>query len=250
MPELVLNVPLDYEQLPELWQLRSELQTRASSLTPNQVAEAASYIFLRLFVTLGYLARSTNKPGLLTCAGAKQFTGSLEPRFGDDCDPMRLLETTKLLTPTDADWYCPLFARLNPHLAGNFKPGHVVGNERSRLAAAMKNIPGEALQQGQLLGMRKPEVFKKQNGEDMNSTESQRCIVLIRTLDRCLGKQRGEYEISAGMMATSCAIVEKYPAEQLKTFYFWLVSHREDPLTPETTELLLPEFEKFFIAAQ
>ena len=55
-----LCVPLDYEQLPELWRLRRILGTRGTRPTensPKQIETAANFLFHRLFVTLGYLAR-------------------------------------------------------------------------------------------------------------------------------------------------------------------------------------------------
>jgi hypothetical protein len=49
-----LSVPLDYEQLPELWRLRRILGARGthpSENSPKQIEAAANFLFHRLFVT-------------------------------------------------------------------------------------------------------------------------------------------------------------------------------------------------------
>ena len=245
MSELILHLPLDFEQLPEYWQLREALaQRRQKEQAECIIASAATFLFSRLFVVLGYHARSTCRPGILTNAGASQLKQSLDPIYGEDCDPIELLKTSGLLVNDDGEMKCPLFARLNAHLSGNFKPGHIKGNERSRLSAAMKNIPHESAQQAVLLGMQKPEIFKKRNGDNMTQPEIQRCIIAIRTLDRCLGQtQRHSTGFSGGLMATALAVTEQYDAERLKQFYYWLVNERENPAIPKTTEEVLAQFD-------
>lgn len=245
MSELVLHLPLDFEQLPEYWQLREALASSSKAGTsPRQIEQSASFLFSRLMVTLGYQARSTCQPGRLTKGGVSQLRQSVDPLYGDDCNPVNLLESSGLLTSDGDGWNCPLFARLNPHLSANYKPSHIKGNERSRLAATMKNIPGEAAQQAVLLGMTQPEVFKKRNGEKMAQPEIQRCIIMIRTVDRCVGqKERTSSGFSEGLMATALAIVEQHDAEVLKKFYFWLVGQRENPAVGKTTEEVLAQIE-------
>ena len=235
-----LCVPLDYEQLPELWQLRKALADTARGVrgaeSPKQIEAVATFIFTRLMVTLGYLAKSTNKPGVLTPSGAQQFQASLEPLFGGEADPglapdpglaIQMLVECQLLQKMEgsAQWHCPLFARLNPHLAGDYKPGHARGNVNSRLSVAMKNIAGEAMQQAMLL----PEdVFKKQDGAAMTTAESQGAIILIRTLDRCLMKpSRQKFDFSPGLMATAAEVVGRYDKEKLRAFYYWLANNYE-----------------------
>jgi hypothetical protein len=117
-----LCIPLDFEQLSELWQLRSALAAkRNKDVSQKQIEQSAVFIIIRLFVTLGYMARSTNEPGFLSSSGALQFLASLEPIFGDDCKVLELLERAKVIEPMEGGWHCPLFARLNAHLTGNFK---------------------------------------------------------------------------------------------------------------------------------
>jgi hypothetical protein len=120
-----LRLPLDYERLPEYWQLSAGLRASAQAGAHGQIELAANFLFLRLFVALGYLARSTNVPGLLTGAGAQQLEAGMEGFFGEGAGPVELLERSGLLVRHDGGWHCPLFAHHNGHLAGNYKAPHV-----------------------------------------------------------------------------------------------------------------------------
>ena len=255
-----LCVPLDYEQLPELWRLRKALAGRlTNSLNPRPASKSieatACFLFHRLFVTLGYLAKSTNQPGVLTETGAQQLRASLEPLFGDDCDAVQLLEECGLIQKLETgnlkpevEYVCPLFAKLNLHLSGDYKPGHVKGNVNSRLSVAMKNIVGESAQQMKLL----PEdVFQKNDGTTMTDMERQAAVVIIRTLDRCLMKpSRGKFEFSAGLMATAHDVASKHDREKLKQFYFWLANNCERPEVAKTSEEILRDFDRYDALAQ
>ena len=247
-----LCVPLDYEQLPELWRLRKLLAAKPgpSPLSSKQIEASANFLFARLFVTLGYLAKSTNRPGVLTDMGALQLRASLEPMFGDDCEPVALLAESSLLlkSDTEGEFVCPLFAKLNLHLSGDYKPGHVKGNVNSRLSVAMKNIVGESAQQMKLL----PEdVFQKNDGTTMTDMERQAAVVIIRTLDRCLMKpSRGKFEFSAGLMATAHDVASKHDREKLKQFYFWLANNCERPEVAKTSEEILRDFDRYYALAQ
>jgi hypothetical protein len=266
-----LCVPLDYEQLPELWRLKRAL---AQHLTPHPVAlpiapptprrgegdkcieAAANFLFHRLFVTLGYLAQSTNQPGLLTDVGAQQLGASLEPMFGDDCDPVALLAECGLLQKPNPGMandkpdahVCPLFAKLNLHLSGDYKPGHIKGNINSRVAARMKSIPGEAMQQIKLL----PEdVFQKRDGTAMTDVERHAAVVVIRTLDRCLTKgSRGKFEFSAGLMASAHHVAVTHDRELLKQFYFWLSNNYLRPEVAKTSDEILLSFDQHLALAK
>lgn len=278
-----LYLPLDYEQLPEYWQLRSALKDHLASAFvqlrrdtpapdsqggegekraahfPRLIDQAATFMLLRLFVTLGYLARSTNRPGWLTSRGAEQYASSLEPLYGAvEKDgpgteprpgglPADLLVKCGLLTAEpepNPGWFCPLFARLNPHLAGNFKRGCDKGNTNSRISAALKRVTEEAAHQCMMFP---PEKFKKRDQSEMTATESQRSMVLIQMVDRCLGlRQRAKGEFTDGLMASACAVVEQHDSDALRNFYFWLGNNRQHPSLPKTTEELLLQFETYF----
>jgi hypothetical protein len=255
-----LCVPLDYEQLPELWRLRKALAARSagapnSQPSPKSIEAAANFLFARLFVTLGYLAKSTNQPGVLTETGGQQLRASLEPLFGDDCEPVALLAECGLLQKSEIgkseggkEYICPLFAKLNLHLSGDYKPGHIKGNVNSRLSVAMKNIVGESAQQMRLL----PEgVFQKNDGTPMTDMERQSAVVIIRTLDRCLMRpSRGKFEFSAGLMATAHDIATRHDREKLKSFYFWLANNCERPEIARVPDEILRDFDHYFALAQ
>ena len=255
-----MNIPLDFEQLPELWQLKRRLQELAQFKSVPSAANVvlppvACFMFLRLFVTLGYLAQSTNRPGMLTAAGAQQWQASLGPVFGDDCNPVDLLVECGMLqvmprpsgvslNPETQNLWCPLFARLNPELAGDYKPAYMRGNINSRLSAALKNIPGEAMQQALLLPT---ELFRHVDGRTMSSPEVQGAIILIRTLDRCLAKpSRGKAGFTAGLLASAAAVVGKYEEARLREFYNWLANNYQNPALPGTADEILAQFDTVY----
>jgi len=90
------------------------------------------------------VARSTNEPGFLSSSGAFQFLASLEPILGDDCKVLELLAGAKVIEPMEGGWHCPLFARLNAHLAENFK--RPCDNHREHPALPKSTEPGEIRQ--------------------------------------------------------------------------------------------------------
>lgn len=242
-----LNVPLDFERLPEFWQLGEALRARVKPATPpltdGQINDQAVVLFMRLWVELGYLARHTNRPGFLNATGERQVNGKLT-QFGDDCPPVMVM-TGNLLRQGDDGLYCDLFTSLNGHLAGDFVSGEKRGNIASRLSAAKGNIVAAAVQQGDLLQMA---IFKKRDATPMTQPERQRCMMLIITLDRCLNPSgfkavhRPDGTYTAGLMADACAVVEAVTADELQKFYAWLIERRDLPMTPKTTEDLLKDW--------
>lgn len=246
-----LNVPLDFERLPEFWLLLEALRTRVRPVTPplsdGQLAEQAQLLFLRLWVVLGYLARHTNKPGLLDEAGMRQVNGAF-PQYGDDCLPVQVMDGN-LLRLVEGGYQCDLFAGTNAHLSGSHISPEKRGNNRSRLAAAKNNIAASAVHQGQLLPLT---IFKKRDGSDMAHQERQKCMLLIITLDRCLNPvgfkavHRPDTTYTQGLMADACAAVETVAPEQLQEFYGWVLDQRGLPLTPKTTEDLLAQWDVFY----
>ena len=256
-----LQIPLDFERLPEFWQLKAALTTRRP-LTPAlstdgervaaaQLNSAALELFLRLWVVLGYLARHTNRPGWLNTIGESQLVDAL-PQFGDDCPPVDLLEGN-LLRKVDDGWMCDLFAGANKHLAGNYVSKEARGNMRSRMSAAKTGIAAEALHQGNLLP---PTVYKKRDGSDMDERSRQRCVVIIMTLDRCLNPAgfkpvpRSVHSYTEGLMADACAVFETVTAEELQEVYEWLAAHKGQPQTPTTTEDVLRNWDVVWRASK
>jgi hypothetical protein len=242
-----LNLPLDFERLPEFWQLGEALRVRKNpALADSIVNEQAIVLWVRLWVVLGYLARHTNRPGWLNAAGERQLNGAFT-QFGDDCPPVQVLEGN-LLRKGDDGWYCDLFTQHNKHLAGDHVPKEMRGNIRSRLNAAKNNIAATAMQQAQLLP---PEIFKRRDGTPMPQREIDRSTVLILTLDRCLkAPARLTSSYTEGLMADACAVVCAVTPEALQEFYYWLAERREHPATPKTAEEVLKDWDRIYKASQ
>lgn len=251
-----LNLPLDFESTPEFWQLCENIQevrlTQGAPSSTRLNEMAATFLWLRLWISLGYLAKSTNKPGHIGGDGMRRFEQSLDPIFAEDVAHKVLSAgSTPLLVlvpgcPTPA-WTCPLFAKLNAHTAGDYKPGHIVGNQRSRLSAARKVIERDAPVQAQLLP---PDIFQHKDGRTMDAALVRSCTKLIMTVDRCrMAPPRGFNAWTAGLMADAGDVVERYGdrAEEMDEFYNWLLeSGGKHPNVPKTTEEILADFDTTF----
>jgi len=202
---------------------------------------------MKLFMCLGYQARSTNQPGRLNQTGVAQFSQGLDPLFGDDAPPVQLLVEAGVLLPAsdEGEFDCPLFAKHNPHLAGNYKPGHIRGNIRSRLSAARNQIGQTAMAQTMLLA---PELFQRRDGSVMPQRTVERCCVLIITLDRCLkAPQRHQGTYTTGLIADAAAVVDlELSKEDLERFFYWVAENREHPAMPKTAEEVLQKFETLY----
>ena len=88
-----LKLPLDFERLPEFWQLGEALRGRVRrevQLSDQQITGLSVQLWLRLWVVLGYLARSTNRAGWLNRMGEQQVNTAFD-QFGDDCQPVDVL---------------------------------------------------------------------------------------------------------------------------------------------------------------
>lgn len=241
------RMPVDYERLPEFRMLCLSLGEHVQPHVAHQqtheknVEKAAVYIWARLWVELSYAAQTTNRPGLLTRAGSELYKQSLEPLFGEGCDPLELLAGSGALKYEGEDFYCERFAKLNAHLAGNFKSKEIRGAAGSALERNKNRIAHDADVQAMLLP---PEIFKKRDGSPLADTEVQRCMVVIMTIDNCLkrtGRKKGEY--SEALIADAAAVCDKGSPEALRGFYVWLATNREHPRLPKTTEQILGDFE-------
>jgi len=241
-----LHIPLDFEQLPELCRLRRALSSRATGTTSNKQFEAvATFVFVRLFVSLGYLAKSTCQPGMIPPEDLLNFRATLEPLFGDDCDVIKILTDVGLLKRMDGstELYCELFAKENPHLSGNYQPAHMKGNANSRLKAAENNILSS---QAEMDFASKP--FQKAEGGEMTDEEKKRSAYIIRMVDRCLKlSERKNSEFHAGVMASACSIDARYDRDtKIRPFCQWLnITSR--PNIPKTTDVLLGRFDEIYL---
>jgi hypothetical protein len=145
-----------------------------------------------------------------------------------------------MLSPDDSGLNCERFMRLNAHLAGNFKSRELKGATASALVRSRQRIAAEAKAQGDLLP---PEIFKKADGTKMGDAEVNRCMVLIRTVDRCLGlPSRLQAQFANGLVADASAVAEKFEQEEIRKFYVWLSTHRESVVVPKRTELVVAQW--------
>ena len=239
-----LRLPLDFERRPECWALTGELRVQAgrSGRVSSDAAidQMACLLWLRLWVVLGYLAGATDRPGWLTDEGALQVNGAFGPQFGEEVTPVAVLVQSGLLRRTDGELHCPLFARTNPHLAGNFLSPTARANLRSVVVRGAAGIAAQAPKQALLL----PEgYFRTRDGVEMTAAEVNRAMVLILTLDRCLkARARSAGNYSAGLMADAHAAAEATPAGALKAFYFWLAENARHPAVPKAADLILRDW--------
>lgn len=263
MPMHELRLPLDYERLPEFWQLTDALRASARDPKPHAraIEQSAAWLWLRLWVSLGYLAQSTNRPGYLAADGLRRLTESMEPVFSD-ADLVRDLLTrgsTPLLRKVEGaapphpalspgggegteEYFCALFARSNEHLAGNHLPAHKRGNIRSRLSAAKNLIAADADAQAMLLP---PEIFRLRDGRPMAPATVQRAMVVIMTLDRCLkAPPRPQHSYTEGLLADAGEVVLRDLGEALQQFYYWVAENKDHPRVPKATEEILRDFDR------
>jgi hypothetical protein len=232
-----------------------ESEMRTAPVRPPVWYQAlATFICNRLWVELGYLAKTTNRPGFLTADGRVLFESTLEPLFGDNCNPTDLLVDAKLLdrrllpiepgAPPDLaeEFFCARFAELNSHLAGNNLSREKKGNLASLLTRRRPLLAQEAAQQTMLLP---PDTFKTRAGVIMTAGEIQRTMLLIKTLDNCLdapGRHNSQY--TETLIADAGEVAERYRErpEELRKLQVWIMTHREHPAVPGTAEQILGNF--------
>jgi hypothetical protein len=276
-----LKLPLDFERLPEFWQLKEALLAeRQKQPTVGGTSGLASIselssrdkfcegmailLWLRLWVVLGYLARVTSRPGWLNELGVRQVNEAFW-QFGDDCPPVEMLVRSTLLrraeprpdieprlgdspAPAGEGYMCDLFGKTNEHLSGTYLSKEERGNRRSLAERSKNMIAAEAKQQGFLLP---PETFRTRSGEVMDKTAVDRSMVLVITLDRCLKRgQRHTGTFTQGLVADADWVVRNTSQEHLTQFYKWLGERHDHPATPKSAEDVLRDWEATFRVAR
>ncbi len=252
-----LCVPLDLELLPEFGQLKTLLaRERPPGGTPQSnertVEAVAELILGKLNRKLGYLARSTNKPGVLTAIGAQQFRDSLDPMFGEGCDPIKLLVDSGWLVPENNEWRCPSFATLNPHLAGDFRKPHLKGNDGRQASLAVQKAAVNGSKQAEFL----PEFFKPaaegQKGGRYEGAELQRLMIIIGSIDAILQFNRNKTGYDNALMnaaarvAERCGYISTSLPEEYRDFLAWVNGRKGTPVIPSSTEEILTQFETLY----
>jgi hypothetical protein len=272
-----LQVPVDFERLHEfrllVKLLGEKCRTGVAAATPYQldapyphkmVEAMAVFLFMRLWCDLAYLARTTNRPGYLTAQGKSLFEGSLDPLFGSDTSAVELLVQANLLQPhpphpqplsnrigegSNNEYYCPRFAQMNPHFAGDYVKKEDRGNKKSIIVRQARHVAQAAIEQASLLP---PEVFKDKSGQPLGHTEVNRAMVVIKTLDNCYGFSRAnKAQYTESLIADAHEVARTYAnrSERLLDIYAWILSHRGSPVIPPTTERMLAEFETYAAVA-
>src|SRR5436853_940675 len=99
-----LHLPLDFERVPEYRMLCDAVQ-----------APLATYLFLRLWVDLGYQAQLTNQPGFLPELAAKQLDRSVLVELGANAvQATKALEAAACLRAAPGGGFvCDRFAKEN-----------------------------------------------------------------------------------------------------------------------------------------
>lgn len=235
----LLNVPLDFQSLPEYRLLVIELQRHLK--TPGDVE--ASFLFTKLWVNLGYEARRHNEPGWLSPVGRQLFGVELQAVLAEEVWLAALVRCGMLARrEDDSGWDCPTFARFNPHLAGNYERKEHKAARRSAIVRNKEKIAAEVITQSMLLP---PEIYKTREGRPFEDWEVKQVLTHIRTLDRCLrAGQRLAGDYTAGLVADAHAALVDVPKEERarNEFYFWFDDHREHPALPRTTDQVLGDW--------
>ncbi|MGN6553250.1 MAG: hypothetical protein ACTHLW_05965 [Verrucomicrobiota bacterium] len=245
-----LQIPLDFERLPEFRLLVNALRSRSKPCEPRLLESNAVFVWTRLYVELALLAKSSNRPGYLTLGGRQLFESTLEPLFAEDCNPTDLLLSAGVLELRGEELFCPLFAQLNPHFASDYVSKERKGNAVSIVKRSEKHLAHEATAQAMLLPS---EMFRKSDGTPMNDSEIQRAMMLIKRLDNCLKKtSRRKTEFGQGLIADAHDVAQRYldKPDQLKKFYAWLITRRDHPRVPQTAEGVLKQFDELLASVE
>jgi hypothetical protein len=245
-----LKLPLDFERQPEFWQLKQALFEERLKLAEAQserwCESQAVLLWLRLWVVLGYLARTTCCPGRLTAMGVQQVDSGVYWRLA--CTPVEMLVRGGMLKADGNAFMCELFAKTNEHLSGSYLSKEERGNRRSLPGRSKNMIAAEAVNQGHLLP---PEIFRTRDGQVMDATAVNRCMVLIISLDRSLKRgPRSKSTFTQGLIADADHVVRNTRQEDLQKFYEWLAERFDNPATPQSAEDVLRDWDNQLAAAR
>lgn len=254
---LELRLSLDVERLPEFRQLVANLSARVNPqqvCTPKQVEAAATFLWLRLWIELGYLAQRTNKPGHLAKWGAEEYRRTVGGLFGDETDPLQILsegppDITVLRALENGEYFCELFAKTNAHLSGDHLEKHERGNINSAVSRRQERLTKEAVAQGSLFG----DDFVNLANEKLVGKEMQSAIVVVRNVDSALGLPvRHTKSYTQGLFHDALRALQKGEPGLIK-FYGWLAANRHNSEVQErggiSAEKILASFEEFYALA-
>ncbi len=204
------------------------------------------FAFGRLWVDLAYAAGQRGKPGVMDKKSVALYLSSLRGMFPKKTEVVLDCLNGTLLEPAgEGGFYSDRFAKLHPELESGHRRKEDVGNEHSRIARNARKIAAEAAAQGMLLP---PEIYKRKDGSALGSTDANRCLVIIRTLDTCLKvRERHQHQYTGGLIADAAAAVDSvrdWSDEERKQFFFWIADHVAHPALPKTTEQLLSDWER------
>ena len=195
------------------------------------------WIWLRLWVELALLARSTQKPGLIPAVYVPLVQSGLGAHAGlwpQLVDPVRLLRSE------GADYFCEKFNSLHPHLAQSFEAFHLRGAAMSAYVRQQRKAPAEAAQLDLLLP---DQLFTTAEGEVMDRESKQKTIMVIRAVDNALGaRDRPQHAFGQGLVHDAWAALQSMGDEQVDMVCRHIVRHRQHPLIRgATAERLMPQ---------
>lgn len=238
MPDF--RLPVDFERLNSFQQLKGKLQGAIREAKVDIDAEAmATVVWVRLWVAMAYQAAENNTPGKLVASGS--LFGSWAWISENTILDYLTAQPFPLLTVGDGGYFCERFSKANPHLAGNYTSPEKKGAVLSALERSKRRIAQAAMFQSTLL---QPDIYKRRDGNTLSSSEINRLMVLIKTIDNLLHlppRQNGQF--SEGLIADAADVTSKYPQEVTDEFLKWLAVNREVPSVPKTTEEVLRNFD-------
>lgn len=199
--------------------------------------ETAARWFLRLWVHLGYSAPTTGNVGFIPQETAALLAKSVGQEEGS---LIKTLLETKWLVAGAGGWNCLRFAMLNTHLKPGFKTQQSKGGHAKAFYKKLETLRADAAMQSLLMPA---EMFRRRDGQPLNSAEIQRVMVLVRSLDNALGRsvQRANHEYTEGLIADAYELQDGSTDEQLNQLVMLVFNHRDHPAMPKTTEQLLPD---------
>jgi hypothetical protein len=223
---MTLNLPLDFERLPEFWQLKETLRTAwmermaTAGLPPSQsialgegaqgasggapaaarearalpelegeIDDVAAVLWIRLWVVLGYLARATNRPGWLNASGERQLNYACGRKFGEDCPPVSILTAATVLRKAE-----PRLGIEDGYMCDLFAMVNpqLAGNfltkeERGNRRSLVGRSKNVIAHDAVAQAQLLPrDFFRKRDGMLMQQPEVDRSMIIIISLDRAL----------------------------------------------------------------
>lgn len=227
-------VPIDVESRIEFRRLKAEVGP-----------EAALATVLRLWLTLGQLARATRRVGFLPAEMESEILA------GQASEPMQkglglTGEANALpgfLRREEGGWYCEVFEGQNRELSPDFISRERKGGIAKGMAGKREEAQASAAQMTLLVP---PDAFTLPDGTPMTPGQTRLCTNLIAQLDSYLrlpGRQPRDF--TKGLVQDAQRVWDQYDGVAVDRVCMWIYIQRENnhPALPKTTEGCLREWE-------